>query len=79
MSENGHRPLSSTFFCTTNQPCTRGYIEKGLPRTASLDRVWVLNHLSNLAFLDEPVGVEEDVTEGSAALCTNDMLEAEVA
>ena len=70
------------FFCTTNQPCTRGYIEKsekGLPRTVSLDKVQVLNCLSNLAFLDKPVGVEEDVAEGSAALCTDDMLEVEVA
>ena len=39
----------------------------------------VLNCLSNLAFLDKPVGVEEDVAEGSAALCTDDMLEVEVA
>ena len=75
-------PRFKLFFCTTNQPCTRGYIEKsekGLPRTVSLDKVQVLNCLSNLAFLDKPVGVEEDVAEGSAALCTDDMLEVEVA
>ena len=39
----------------------------------------VLNCLSNLAFLEEPVGVKEAVAEGSAALCNDDMLEAEVA
>ena len=39
----------------------------------------VLNRLSNLAFLEEPVSVEEAVAEGSAALCTDDMLEVEVA
>jgi hypothetical protein len=71
-------------FCTANQPCTCGYIGKDLPRTASLDEVLVLNRLSNLAFLEDSVGVEaggagEDVSEGSAASCTDDMLEAELA
>jgi hypothetical protein len=49
-----------------------------------LDKVLVLNRLSNLAFLEDSVGVEaggagEVVTEGSAASCADDMLEAEVA
>jgi hypothetical protein len=46
--------------------------------------VLVLNCLSNLAFLEDSVGVEaggagEDVAKGSAVSCTDDMLEAEVA
>ena len=44
----------------------------------------VLNHLSNLAFLEDSIDVKaggagEDVAKGSAVSCTDDMLEAELA
>jgi hypothetical protein len=49
-----------------------------------LDKVLVLNRLSNLAFLEDSVGVEAGgagkvVAKGSATSCADDMLEAEVA